>query len=41
MQITGTSFLPAGVGPAVIGVLSALGIFARVLAQKEAEEVAQ
>lgn len=41
MQITGTSFLPAGVGPAVIGVLSALGILARVLAQKEAEEVAQ
>ena len=41
MQISGTSFLPAGVGPAVIGVLSALGILARVLAQKEAEEVAK
>lgn len=41
MQISGTSLLPAGVGPAVIGVLSALGILARVLAQKEAEEVAK
>lgn len=41
MQISGASFLPAGVGPAVIGLLSAFGILARVLAQKEAEEVAR
>lgn len=40
IQITGAQLLPAGVGPAVIGLLSALGILARVLAQKEAEEVA-
>ena len=40
MQISGASFLPAGVAPAVVGVLSALGILARVLAQKEAEHVA-
>jgi hypothetical protein len=40
MQVAGGSFLPPGVGPAVIGVLSALGILARVLAQKEAEHVA-
>ena len=41
MQIAGASFLPAGVGPAVIGVLSALGILARVMAQREAEEITE
>lgn len=40
IQMAGESFLPPGVAPAVIGVLSALGILARVLAQKEAEDVA-
>ena len=37
MQVAGTSFLPVGVAPALVGLLSALGILARVLAQKEAE----
>ena len=41
MQVAGTSFLPVGVGPAVVGVLAALGILARVLAQKEAEDIAE
>lgn len=41
IQLAGAQLLPAGVGPAVIGVLSALGILARVLAQKEAEDVAK
>ena len=41
IQIAGVQLLPPGVAPAVIGVLSALGILARVLAQKEAEEVAK
>jgi hypothetical protein len=41
MQIAGASFLPAGVGPAAIGVLSALGILARVMAQREAEEITE
>ena len=40
LQISGVQALPAGVAPAVVGVLSALGILARVLAQKEAEHVA-
>ena len=40
MQIAGPSLFPPGVAPAVIGVLSALGILARVMAQKEAEEMA-
>ena len=40
MQIAGNSFLPAGVAPAIVGSLSALGILARVMAQKEAEEIA-
>lgn len=39
LQVSGTQILPPGVGPAVVGVLSALGILARVLAQKEAEGV--
>jgi hypothetical protein len=39
LQVAGASFLPAGVAPALIGVLSALGILARVLAQKEAEDI--
>lgn len=39
MQIAGSSFLPAGLGPAVIGLLSAFGILARVLAQREAEDI--
>ncbi len=41
MQVMGDGFLPAGVGPAVVGLLSALGILARVLAQKEAEEISE
>lgn len=41
IQIAGVQMLPAGVAPAMIGVLSALGILARVLAQKEAEDVAK
>ena len=41
MQVAGASLLPAGVGPAVVGVLAALGILARVLAQKEAEDIAE
>lgn len=41
IQIAGVQMLPPGVAPAVIGVLSALGILARVLAQKEAEDVAK
>lgn len=40
VQLAGVQFLPPGVAPAVTGLLSALGILARVLAQKEAEEVA-
>ena len=40
VQITGTQMFAPGVGPAVTGLLAALGILARVLAQKEAEEVA-
>ncbi len=39
MQVMGDSFLPPGVGPAVVGLLTALGILARVLAQKEAERL--
>jgi hypothetical protein len=41
IQIAGVQLLPPGVGPAVIGLLSALGILARVMAQKEAEEVSK
>ena len=41
LQISGVSILPPAIAPAVIGVLSALGILARVLAQKEAEDVAK
>ena len=40
MQLRGAELLSPGVASAVVGVLSALGIFARVLAQKEAEHVA-
>lgn len=40
LQLGGNSFLPQWVVPAALGILSALGILARVLAQKEAEEVA-
>ena len=39
-QVSGNSILPPAFAPAVIGILSAFGILARVLAQKEAEEVA-
>ena len=41
LQVAGASLLPPGVAPALIGVLSALGILARVLAQKEAEDIAE
>ena len=41
LQVAGASILPPGVAPALIGVLSALGILARVLAQKEAEDIAE
>ena len=41
LQVAGASFLPPGVAPALVGVLSALGILARVLAQKEAEDIAE
>lgn len=41
VQLVGTSFLPPGYGPAIVGVLSALGILARVMAQQEAEELAK
>ena len=41
MQLAGNSMLPAGVAPAVVGVLSALGILARVLAQREAEDMTE
>lgn len=41
MQIAGSSLFPVGIGSAVTGVLSAAGILARVLAQKEAEEAAK
>jgi uncharacterized membrane protein len=40
LQVAGNSFLPAGVASAIVGVLAALGILARVLAQHEAEEIA-
>ena len=40
VSISGTTLFPPGVASAVTGVLSALGILARVLAQKEAEDVA-
>lgn len=39
MQISGTSFLPAGVGPAaIVGVITALALVARILAQNEAKD---
>ena len=44
LQISGNTlfpFLPAWAVPAVLGVLNASGILARVLAQKEAEGVAK
>lgn len=44
LQISGNTlfpFLPVWSVPAVLGVLNASGILARVLAQKEAEEVAK
>lgn len=41
MQLGGSAFLPQWVVPAVVGLLSALGILARVLAQHEAEEIAE
>jgi hypothetical protein len=40
LQVAGNAFLPAGVASAIVGVLAALGILARVLAQHEAEEIA-
>ena len=40
LQVSGNALLPAGVGSAITGVLASLGILARVLAQKEAEDVA-
>lgn len=39
LQMSGNALLPAGVGSAITGVLAALGILARVLAQKEAEVI--
>jgi len=41
VSMSGTTLFPPGVASAVTGVLAALGILARVLAQKEAEEVAK
>lgn len=41
MQLGGSAFLPQWVVPAVVGLLSAFGILARVLAQKESEEIAE
>ena len=41
MQVAGNTVLPAWVVPAVTGLLSAFGILARVLAQREAEEIAE
>lgn len=41
MQIAGTALLPTGFAPAIVGILSSLGILARVLAQKEAEQIAE
>ena len=40
MQIAGSSFLPTWVVPAATGLLTAFGLLARVLAQKEAGEIA-
>jgi hypothetical protein len=39
LQIVGDNFLPPGVGAAAVGFLTAGGILARVLAQKEAEVI--
>ena len=41
LQLGGAAFLPQWVMPAVVGLLSALGILARVLAQHESEEIAE
>lgn len=41
LQVSGNGLFAPGVASAVVGVLSALGILARVLAQKEAEQVAK
>lgn len=41
LQVSGNALFSPGVASAITGVLSALGILARVLAQKEAEEVAK
>lgn len=40
VQLSGAALFPPGVASAVVGLLSAAGILARVLAQKEAEDVA-
>ena len=41
LQLGGASILPGWAVPAVTGVVTAVGILARVLAQKEAEHVAE
>ena len=41
MQVAGNSIMPSWIVPAVVGLLSAFGILARVLAQKEAEVIAE
>ena len=41
MQVAGNSIMPSWVVPAVTGLLAAFGILARVLAQKEAEVIAE
>lgn len=40
VQLSGASLFPPAVASAVTGLLAAVGILARVLAQKEAEDVA-
>ena len=40
LQISGNTLFPPAVASAVTGLLAAVGILARVLAQKEAEDVA-
>lgn len=41
LQLGGASLLPQWVVPAAVGLLSALGILARVLAQHESESIAE